>query len=47
MITCDRGIVWHGGQEGPTAEGVKLSASKKTRDRMTPCKEKRVPLLRR
>jgi len=30
-------MIWHGGQEGLNAEGVKQPGSMNARDRMTPC----------
>lgn len=38
MVICDEGMIWHGGQEGPSVEGVKLTGSRDARYRMTPCK---------
>ena len=38
MVICDEGMIWHGGQEGQSVEGVKLTGSRDARDRMTPCK---------
>lgn len=37
MGIYNEGMIWHGGQERPTAEGVKLSGSKNARDRTAPC----------
>lgn len=44
MVIHDRGIIWHGGQEGPAAQWFKLAASRHARLR-TPCKEMRFPLV--
>ena len=28
VVICDQGMIWHGGQEDPTVEGIKLSGSR-------------------
>lgn len=33
MAICDQGVIWHRGQEGPSAEAFKLDGSKDARDR--------------
>ena len=38
VAVCHQGMIWHGGQEGLTAEEVKLVGSKNVRERTTPCK---------
>lgn len=33
MVICDQGMIWHTGQEGPSAQAFKLDGSKDARDR--------------
>lgn len=36
MVICDQGMIWHTGQEGPSAEAFRLDGSKDARDRTLP-----------
>lgn len=47
MVIHDQGIIWHGRQEGQNAEGVKVTGSRNVRDRRTPCKGMKFPLVMR
>lgn len=38
-------MIWHGGLDCAGAEGLKLAVSRETRDRMTPCKAVKFPLV--